>query len=110
MVRGLEWIGTNFSVSKNPGSAADDAGQAGWHYYWLYALERAGIFYGTETVGTHEWYPEGARMLLEAQKPDGSWMASATSDHAIWDTCFAILFLRRATRPLIDVATGDRYK
>jgi hypothetical protein len=33
---------------------------------------------------------------------------TAGADHAIWDTCFAILFLRRATRPLRDVASEDR--
>jgi hypothetical protein len=33
---------------------------------------------------------------------------SKGGDHAIWDTCFAILFLRRATRPLDDVATIDK--
>ena len=72
-------------------------------------LIRAGIFYGTERFGAHEWYPEGATYLLGEQKPDGSWKAGK-SDHEIWDTCFAILFLRRATRPLIDVASTDGRK
>lgn len=97
----------NFNVTKNPGNQEGGEGQGGWLYYWLYAVERAGIFYGTEMLGGHEWYVEGARMLLEAQKPDGSWMTPG-ADHAIWDTCFAILFLRRATRPLVDVESVDR--
>jgi hypothetical protein len=40
------------------------------------------------------------------QAADGSW-TSKGADHSIWDTCFAILFLRRATRPLTDVASMD---
>jgi len=102
---GMEWLASNFTVTQNPKTA--EAGQGGWQYYYLYALERAGIFFGTETFGAHEWYVEGAQYLLGQQKDDGSWMTKG-SDHAIWDTCFAILFLRRATRPLRDVASEDR--
>lgn len=104
---GIEWLGKNFAVTKNPGPHDGDGGQGGWQYYYLYALERAGIFFGTETMGAHSWYAEGAQYLLSQQKDDGSWM-SPGADHAIWDTCFAILFLRRATRPLTDVASEDR--
>jgi hypothetical protein len=103
---GMEWLASNFTVTQNP-KTPEKGGQGGWQYYYLYALERAGIFYGTETFGAHEWYPEGAKFLLDQQKDDGSWM-TAGADHAIWDTCFAILFLRRATRPLRDVASEDR--
>jgi hypothetical protein len=102
---GMDWLASNFTVTQNPKTA--EAGQGGWQYYYLYALERAGIFFGTETFGAHEWYAEGAQYLLGQQKDDGSWMTKG-SDHAIWDTCFAILFLRRATRPLRDVASEDR--
>jgi hypothetical protein len=108
VVAGLEWLARNFSVTENPKAPAGEAaGQGGWHYYFLYALERAGIFYGTDSLGGRDWYVEGAKHLLGAQRPDGAWLAPGR-DHAIWDTCFAILFLRRATRPLIDVASVDR--
>ena len=63
----------------------------------MYALERVGMLYGTEIMMTHEWYPEGAKQLIDDQK-GGSWGDGTR------DTCFAILFLKRATRPL-DVAT-----
>jgi len=106
VMMGMEWLGKNFSVTQNPGPHDADGGQNGWQYYYLYALERTGIFYGTETLGNHEWYVEGAQYLLGQQAADGSW-TSKGADHAIWDTCFAILFLRRATRPLTDVASLD---
>jgi hypothetical protein len=77
-----------------------------WNGYSMYALERAGILYGTEMIGTHHWYREGASALLGTQKRDGSWGEDADDWFgSTWDTCFAILFLRRATRPL--VATGS---
>jgi hypothetical protein len=106
VVAGLDWMGKSFAVDKNPGGVEDGGGQNGWQYYWLYAVERGGIFFGTEEMGAHEWYVEGAKYLLGEQKPDGSWQSKG-ADHAIWDTCFAILFLRRATRPLTDVASVD---
>jgi hypothetical protein len=86
---GVEWIAQNFSVAENPGKGNS------WYYYYLYGMERAGVLYGTETFGSHVWYLEGARELLQLQKPDGSWGDAPES------TCFAILFLRRATAPLV---------
>ena len=56
------------------------------------------MLYGTEMMGTHKWYPEGAKVLIETQAANGSWGAGTV------DTCFAILFLKRATRSL-GVAT-----
>lgn len=96
--KGLAWMAKNFSVTYNPGLVE---GNKLYYYYYLYGLERAGMLYGTEYMGSHEWYPEGVKVLLEAQRKDGAWGSPA-------DTCFAILFLRRSTRPL-DVASEDRF-
>ncbi|HZE96426.1 MAG TPA: hypothetical protein VE981_05340 [Planctomycetota bacterium] len=99
--QGIQWIAKNFSVTYNPGPyehaqmAKDSKNQ---YLYYMYALERAGLLYGTEMMGTHKWYPEGAKVLIETQAANGSW-----GDGTI-DTCFAILFLKRATRAL-GVAT-----
>jgi len=96
-------------VQENPNFANGPKHAASTHYF-LYAMERAGILYGTETFGAHGWYAEGARWLLETQRPDGAWLTTGTKGPQVtWDTCFAILFLRRATRPLIDVASEDRF-
>ncbi len=94
---GLAWLSHFFSVTYNPGpyehGNMEKDSQHQYEYY-LYALERAGMLYGTETIGTHWWYPEGAKVLIEKQKAEGTWGSGVV------DTCFAILFLKRATSPL----------
>jgi hypothetical protein len=75
-----------------------------YSYYALYAMERAGRLYGTEFFGEHLWYAEGAKQLLASQNADGSWGEKPPEKSwstPTWDTCFAILFLRRATAPLV---------
>jgi hypothetical protein len=102
---GLAWLDKNWSVSENVGPAETAKGQPnGWLYYFLYALERTGMLYDTALIGNHDWYLDGARVLLAAQKADGSWDASHFK-HPTWDTCFAILFLKRATKRLV-ASTG----
>jgi hypothetical protein len=98
---GLVWLGKNFSVTYNPGPyehAKMEENSKHQYLYYMYALERAGMLYGTEMMGTHKWYPEGAKVLIETQAASGAWGAGTV------DTCFAILFLKRATRSL-GVAT-----
>jgi hypothetical protein len=106
VVKGLEWLGKNFAINQNPG------GPLLWHYYYLYGLERVGTVSGLAEFGGHRWYKEGAEYLIRLQEADGSWKSAASqqglTDH-VTDTCFAILFLRRATPPLQkpkDIATG----
>ena len=108
---GLAWLTTNFSVTENPGAERDEV--KAWYYYYLYALERACILYDPEMekLGTHVWYAEGAKRLLELQEADGAWKYSRRDfrpppDSDEWNTCFSILFLRRSTRAL--VATGGK--
>lgn len=92
---GWEWLRDNFSVAENPG-------RHGQHlYYYLYALERAGMLFGSDRLGKFDWYCEGAQFLLDRQAEDGSWGKKPV------DTCFAILFLRRATRPLVATVDGN---
>ena len=101
VVSGIAWIAKNFSVTYNPGPyehANFAENSQSQYFYYLYALERAGMLFGTETMGDHYWYAEGAKVLCDIQKAGGSWGDGTR------DTCFAILFLKRATRPL-DVAT-----
>jgi hypothetical protein len=110
--RGVAWVAENLTFSKNP-----KHGVNGFQYYWLYAIERAGRLLETETFGSTEWYPEGALPLLSRQQPNGAWPAETWTvpkiieaffkkddlqPGSIAETCFAILFLSRATPKLAD--------
>ena len=91
----LNWLEQHWSVEGNP------EGDSSWHFYYLYGLERVGAFTGLARIGEHDWYQEGAARLLKEQRPDGGWR---NDDDAAWpwpmrtaNTCFALLFLRKAT-------------
>ncbi|HVG94564.1 MAG TPA: prenyltransferase/squalene oxidase repeat-containing protein [Planctomycetota bacterium] len=104
--RGLGWLKKNLDLTRNVGiDQSVIIGPSPWQYYHLYSLERAARVLGLTEVEGRAWYPVGARWLLEKQRPDGSWVDESGlgtrpryMDTA--DTCFAILFLARATRPL----------
>jgi hypothetical protein len=109
VLAGMAWITRNYSVTaNNGGNSHGGGGPTGWLYYYLYALERLGMLYDTKTFGAHDWHAEGAEEILKAQASDGSWNKSSGSN-ATWDTCFAILFLKKATRPLV-ISTDTRKK
>lgn len=100
--KGLEWLSKNFQVAKNPNN--DDE----WALYYLYGLERVGRILDTEFVGNHEWYPLGARHLVDSQKEDGSW-DSFQDDGPVLSTGFALLFLTRATpSPMVQPKRGGK--
>ena len=104
---GMEWLTKNFSASFNPGPyehAAMEENSEHQFYYYMYGLERAAILYGTEQFGQHFWFAKGLEVLIGSQRPDGSWK-SAQGGNELQDTCFAVLFLRKATRALPDVTT-----
>ena len=98
---GIAWLAKNFIVTNNPG-------RPNWfHYYYLYGLERAGMLSDTVKMGDHDWYLEGANLLLDQQRGDGSWGSDDKLNPPSWGTCFAVLFLKQATRRL-DVASTDK--
>ena len=80
------WMQKHYAVHTNP-----QAGH-GHHYYYLYGLERAGILAHARFIGRHDWYEDGALLLLDAQSAGGAWRRGG-----VVDTCFALLFLKRAT-------------
>lgn len=86
MDMGLNWLDAHFSV-RNPQQPNKGGGRL---FYYLYGMERVGALTRRETFGPHRWYLEGARLLLKRQKK-GSW------GRATHESCFALLFLRRAT-------------
>jgi hypothetical protein len=99
MLSGIAWLGEHFDPRTNPGPDG-----LCWHVYGLYGLERAGALSGMENFGRHDWYREGADVLLEMQQSGGGWHAAAPDvrwagfQPAVVQTCFALLFLKRGTR------------
>ena len=98
LAAGLHWLRDNYSVTENPGRNHQH------HHYYLWGLERACDATGTGMLGRADWYFEGASVLLATQGGDGSWKKNPL------DTCYAILFLKRATRPLVDPRARDKRK
>ncbi len=105
LARGLDWLGRNFQAGTNPV-------RGDFVFYWLYAVERCGILSGQRYFGTHDWYREGAAVLVKTQGADGSW------GHEVSDTCFGLLFLAKGHKPLAvqklqwsadDAWTPDRH-
>ena len=77
-----------------------------WIFYYHYSVERACVIAGKRFLGAHDWYAEGAAFLLEQQDEDGSWVVRAPAGQRgrmhitgmqTPNTCFALLFLKRAT-------------
>jgi hypothetical protein len=115
---GIAWLGSHFRVDTNPGTVSQKGiplGMAGpqWHYYWLYALERAGMLAYLEWMGEHDWYGEGAEFLLKEQRTSGAWIQGPNMGvvpirrpdpqgdvTAVQSTCFALLFLKKGTSPV----------
>jgi hypothetical protein len=69
-------------------------------HYYLWAVERAATLCGMEKFGARDWYAEGSHEILAAQRPDGSWFSNVKRCQPVYDTCYAILFLTRSTRPM----------
>lgn len=93
MRRGLGWLGTNYTVDKNA---------LGWHLYYLYGMERAASLANVDKIAGHDWYVEGYRVLLKLQDQDGGWRDAIGSK--VSSTCFAVLFLMRATEKLVPIS------
>ena len=117
----IAWLSWRYSITQNPPSLGPR-----WHYYYLYGLERACVIVGKKTLGRHDWYTEGARLLVDAQEGDGRWAPlafgggprrpgglgnvrapAASSGMDLLDSCFALLFLERAAlEPKAPVLPG----
>lgn len=95
---GVNWLGHHFSAEQNVGG--DDQ----WIYYTLYGIERVGTLGEAHKLGPHDWYAKGVDFILRTQTPEGYWSKTASAWHTHpdeYDTCFAILFLKRASRPVV---------
>lgn len=86
---GLAWLEANYSVRINPNRAD------GWYWYYMYGLERACVLAQARRLGPHDWYAEGANLLVALQGTQGEWSGYT-------DTAFVLLFLKKATPPIIS--------
>jgi hypothetical protein len=103
---GLAWLITNWAMDHNP--------KVGHYryYYYLYTIERMAMLGGVDFIGPHDWYRQGADILLEQQKENGRWETNREIEPSdIYDTCYALLFLKRSTegidRPTPVFSGGD---
>src|SRR5262249_29304690 len=62
--------------------------------YYLWSLERVCVALGLRTLDGFDWYAEGAQVLLDLQRDDGSWPDGHWG--SLPNTCLALLFLRKA--------------
>lgn len=82
------WMEEGFTLEHNRRGA--ERWSTSWQHCHLWAIERWAGFTGRATIGGLDWYREGAEWLLARQHPNGDW-------GGLENTCFALLFLRRAT-------------
>lgn len=72
-------------------------GQDRLNLYALWSIERVGVLYHLRKIHDKEWYPWGVDLLLKSQQQDGAWRVGEYWQATDFiDTCFALLFLRRA--------------
>ena len=98
ILRGVEWLGKNFVANTNPFPLMAPRGGV-IQVYWLYSCERVGLAAGLKYFGTHNWYAEGAGVLLKAQEANGSW--KLINGYLLPDTAWAICFLMKGRAPVL---------
>jgi hypothetical protein len=104
---------SRFALDVNPGEKvleekADlpDGGRLDhpWYGAYLYGLERLGVLAHVRFLGTHDWYLEGAQLILRRRLIRGERFIVPHDD------CFELLFLRRAgfraSRPALTPGEG----
>jgi hypothetical protein len=107
---GVAWLARNFSVDRHPGVKESwvkwGSTDRTFLFYYLYSMERAGVFASAWKFGPHDWYRLGAEQLISTQKPDGGWDGDVsgkgvTQEPTIVATSFAVLFLSRSSEGFI---------
>jgi hypothetical protein len=88
--KGVSWIEKNYTFTEHM--------EERWKYYYVYTLERMTAVLNIQTIGDHNWYIDGAALLLKFQAATGNWRDGYD---VISDTCFGLLFLIRATAKIL---------
>jgi hypothetical protein len=95
---GFAWLAAEFHVRSNPGFI--DKADVNWFYY-LYGVERACELAGVALVQDRDWYYEGALQLMALQQQNGAFPLDHPNGKVLDATCFAVLFLKKATMPAV---------
>jgi hypothetical protein len=90
---GLRRLATAIGVPAGVGGLIVPPKNAEKFYYFLWSLERVAVAYDLKTIGHKDWYAWGSEILLASQADDGTWSGEYGPQI---DTCFALLFLKRA--------------
>ncbi len=103
--KAFQWLGRNFSASSNPTAVSGlgrGAGRSNLLYY-LYGVERVGRLSGRRFIGKHDWYREGAEVLVKSQdKLTGFWKGVGLAENnPLIATAFSLLFLSKGARPVV---------
>ena len=96
---GYAWLLDNFSLRSNKHRLG-----YGFHFYYLYGIERACELGQVALIGDRDWYFEGSVMILGMLDPRSGYLPAGT----LYSTCFAILFLKQAAPPLPAITGGRR--
>lgn len=99
--RGFDWLARNMTLRTNP---SEGGGGGNSLLYYLYGIERVGRLSGRRFLGTHDWYREGAELLVAWQdRLQGSWKGTGVVelDNPLISTSFALLFLAKGRRPVL---------
>ncbi len=98
-----ESIGSPLDTRPSPIPGAGPAfrfapgGAGGRSFYFLWSLERMAVTLNLDRIPSQngkDWYGWGCDVLLSSQQKDGSWRGDYSQGGV--DTCFALLFLKRA--------------
>ena len=104
---GLEFLGRQLDFTTNrydPNWKEPRPEGTGYHFYHLYGIERVGALSGKHEIGGKAWYPRGAQWLVDVQQKSGAWSDwSCMRPTDVLGTCFALLFLKKATPPTVTV-------
>jgi len=87
-------IGQPLVREKGKGPRGNVQRADGRAYYFLWSMERVAVALDLKTIGKKDWYAWGSDVLVTNQQADGSWRGDYGGGGV--DTCFALLFLRRA--------------
>ena len=103
--KGLAYLDEVWDATRNKGTHSSMSE----HYYYLYGVERVGDLTGRAEFGGQNWYVRGAQFLLAHQDANGKWTDSTGfPPRDVLGTCFALLFLKRATPPVVTISDRDR--